>query len=548
MRLTTKLMIALTTIVVTVAVFSGVFTYKSEERQLLKLVAMGADQLSRGIASATWHAMLADRRDDVYQIMETVAAKQGIDRIRMFNRIGNITFSTSEQDRGKAETEQHEVCQSCHAGSTIRLTPALENRIRYYQTGRERRNLAIVTPIYNEPSCSEAACHAHPRELKVLGVLEVGMSLETVDSELASIQTRVGWRVVVEVLAICLFLWLFTRQFVRRPIQELIQGTHAISQMELDRPIRAGRDGSEIAELAHSFDEMRVRLKDAIGEINEFTQNLESKVKDRTRELELAHQKLRHTDRLASLGQLSASVAHEINNPVAGVLNLAMLMQRLLKEDGVPPDRLADFRRYLGQVVQETSRVGRIVSDLLSFSRRSNPHREETDLNAIVMATISLVAHKLRLANVEVVNRVSGDLPHVLCDRSQIQQVVLNLVLNAAEAMQPRGGGRLELDSGTLDNDQVVWLRFADTGEGIAPENVRKIFDPFFTTKPEGKGVGLGLAVSYGIVQAHGGDIEVQSKLGRGTVFTITLPVKVAEPPQSTGGTAEKAFSPEQAA
>src|SRR5512139_3090126 len=155
-------MLALSTIVVTVAVFSGLFTYKSEERQLLKLVEMGADQLSRGIASATWHAMLADRRDDVYQIMETVAAKQGIDRIRMFNRTGEVTFSTHKEDRQEQVSESHEVCQSCHKAGGTRLTPQLENRIRYYKDASDQRNVAIVTPIYNEPSCSEAACHAHP--------------------------------------------------------------------------------------------------------------------------------------------------------------------------------------------------------------------------------------------------------------------------------------------------------------------------------------------------------------------------------------------------
>lgn len=524
MRLTTKLMLSLAAIVVMVAPFSGVAIYKSEERQMLRLVQVGADQLSRGIASATWHSMLADRRDDVYQIMETVAAKQGIDRIRMFNRTGEITFSTNPDDRSREVSEQHEVCQSCHQTAGPRLSPALENRVRYYQAVNGKRNASIVTPIYNEPSCSEAACHAHPKQFKVLGVLEVGMSLDLVDEELAGLQRRIASRVGVEILAICIFVWLFTRHFVQQPIRQLIAGTHTISQMELDQPIEYRKDGSEIAELAQSFDQMRVRLRDAVAEINQFTQRLESKVEERTKELQLAHEKLRQSDRLASLGQLSASVAHEINNPVAGVLNLGMLMQRLLKEDGIPPNRLADFRRYLSQVVQETSRVGRIVSDLLSFSRRSSPHREQTDLHTILSSTLSLVSHKLRLSNIEVETKLQENLPPVLCDRSQIQQVVLNLVLNAAEAMHAHHSGRLLVESG-LAGGRGVWLRITDDGEGISPENLVKIFDPFFTTKPEGKGVGLGLAVSYGIIQAHGGEIDVKSTVGKGTSFTIILPL-----------------------
>ena len=205
--------------------------------------------------------------------------------------------------------------------------------------------------------------------------------------------------------------------------------------MDLDKPIDIVHTSEELDHLARSFNTMRERLRLAMDEINQFTAKLETKVAERTEELRAAHQKLRQTDRLASLGQLAASVAHEINNPISGVLNLAMLMQRILKDDGIPPERIPEFRKYLAQVVQETSRVGRIVSDLLSFSRRSKPQRAEADLNRIVKTTLSLTSHKLKLARCD-----SGDatwrriLPAVRCDSSQIQQVVLNLVLNGAEA------------------------------------------------------------------------------------------------------------------
>jgi two-component system NtrC family sensor kinase len=233
--------------------------------------------------------------------------------------------------------------------------------------------------------------------------------------------------------------------------------------------------------------------------------------------------------RLASLGQLSASVAHEINNPISGVLNLAMLMQRMVKEGGIPRERLGEFRKYLGQVVSETSRVGRIVSDLLAFSRRSKPQRALADLNKIVGMTLSLAQHKLKLSNVEVTTTLEEGLPPAACDASQIQQVVLNLVLNAAEATQGKGVDKRQpgqISIQTFSGGGMVWLRVTDNGEGIPPENLTRIFDPFFTTKSEGKGVGLGLAVSYGIIQAHGGDIEVTSKAGEGSTFTVSLPLE----------------------
>jgi two-component system NtrC family sensor kinase len=201
-----------------------------------------------------------------------------------------------------------------------------------------------------------------------------------------------------------------------------------------------------------------------------------------------------------------------------------MLMQRMLKGDGVPPNRIEEFRKYLTQVTSETTRVGRIVSDLLAFSRRGRPQQAPADLNRIVDATLSLTQHKFRLSNVEVETKLAEELPQVYCDASQIQQVVLNLVLNAAEATQARSVRRVRVETACCEG--TVTLAIADNGEGIPPENLSKVFDPFFTTKSEGKGVGLGLAVSYGIIQAHGGEIEVKSAPGEGTVFTVSLPVQ----------------------
>ena len=261
-------------------------------------------------------------------------------------------------------------------------------------------------------------------------------------------------------------------------------------------------------------------------ELNQFTAKLEAKVEERSQQLRTAHQKLLQSDRLASLGQLAASVAHEINNPVSGVLNLSMLMQRILQDDGVPPGRVAEFRKYLGQISNETSRVGRIVSDLLAFSRRSKPQRAPADLNKLVRTTLGLADHKLKLISAEVVLDLQENLPMVECDSSQIQQVILNLILNGAQAMQSRGGGKLAIRTHLVADGSNVELIVQDTGEGIAPENLSKIFDPFFTTKPEGKGVGLGLAVLYGIVKAHDGEVEVVSRRNEGTTFTVTLPLR----------------------
>jgi two-component system NtrC family sensor kinase len=508
-RLARKLILSITVIVLIVAAVSGLVNVKTEEKQLLNTMLVGADQLSKGITSATWHAMLDDHREAAYQVMQTIALKQGIDRIRMFNSAGHATFSTNSDDH--QETMDFRKLDG-------------KERVDIYRGKDGWRRLDIRTPIYNERSCSQAECHAHPADVKTLGVLDLSLNLQSVDHEVASLQFRVLLVTGVEVTLIAIFIVFFTRRFVGHPIEKLIEGTKAVSQMELDTPLNIGGSSEELDELARSFDVMRDRLRTALAEINQFTQSLESKVEDRTQQLKAAHQKLLQSDRLASLGQLSASVAHEINNPIAGVLNLSMLLQRMLKDDGVPVNRIEEFRKYLTQVTSETTRVGRIVSDLLAFSRRSKPQRAPADLNKIARMTLSLAQHKLKLSNVEVETELAEDLPAVPCDQSQLQQVVLNLLLNAAEATHGKEHGRVVVS--TSASGGYVRLVVADNGEGIAPENLAKIFHPFFTTKPEGKGVGLGLAVSYGIVEAHGGELEVSSQVGEGATFTVSLPLQ----------------------
>jgi two-component system NtrC family sensor kinase len=489
---------------------------------------LGADQLSRSITSATWHAMLDDDRRAAYQIMQVIADKQGVDRIRMYNREGRMVFSTDPHEQPTRATLSSEVCAGCHNQNTV-LDRASENaRVRYAKSPGGVKTINMVAPIYNEPSCSNAACHAHRASTKVLGVVDVALRLDPVQKQTRAMTMQtIGWT-FLDVAIGAAFVILFTKRFVATPIRELIAGTKAVSEMELDRPIRIGaaRRSLEIDELVDSFNGMRERLKVAVAELNDMQSTLELKVDERTQQLKAAQKKLIQSDRLATLGQLAASVAHEINNPISGVLNLSMLLERLMSSGSFPAGREPEFRKYLSMISIETARVGRIVSDLLAFSRRSKPQRAAADLNKLVRTTIGLADHKLKLISAEIVLDLQEDLPSVECDASQIQQVILNLVLNGAQAMQPRGGGKLTIRTRLIAQEESVELSVQDTGEGIAPENLSRIFDPFFTTKADGKGVGLGLAVLYGIVKAHEGEVEVVSQPNHGTTFTVSLPLK----------------------
>ncbi len=522
-KLSQKMIISLTIILLVVGSVSAYMHVKTQQAQLLEAMVLGADRLSGSIASATWHSMLADQREAAYGIMQTIALKQGINRIRIFNKEGRIMFSTSRADTGQVDKDA-EACSMCHSSLTPLVKVDAPSRARVFRGADGNRTLGMVTPIYNEPSCSDADCHAHPRSMTVLGVVDVSMDLRHIDDEVDGVRLRVFLITSSLVILMSIFIVLFTRHFVDAPIKKLIEGTRAVSAMDLDTPV-AIDSSEELGELGLSFDAMRQRLKGALAENARFMQELETKVEERTRQLNVANRKLLQTDRMASLGQLAASVAHEINNPLSGVLNLSMLLQRIVKDTGIPPDRLPEFRRYLAQVVQETARVGRLVQDLLAFSRRSKPQQTSIDLNALVSTTINLLDHKLKLMNVTAELHLDPQLPRIWCDGSQMQQVLINLIMNAAEAAQVKPEGRISVSTRLNSEAGELVLAVTDNGDGIPPEYRARIFEPFFTTKGEGKGVGLGLAVVYGIVEAHRGSIDVESDNGAGTTFTVLLPL-----------------------
>jgi len=525
-KLSSKLILSLTILIVVMSCVRGYLNFRTEKTQLVGTMVLGADQLSRSITSATWHAMLDDDRKAAYEIMRVIADKQGVDRIRMFNREGRLVFSTDAQEPPVPASRSSEVCVGCHSKGPIRDKLTEEQRVRYVKSPEGVKTINMVTPIYNEASCSNASCHAHQASTRVLGVVDVALRLDPVEASLRAVMMQAVLTTTLTVAIGAAFVILFTRRFVDTPIHQLIAGTKTVSAMKLDRPIEITRRSQELDELVDSFNVMRERLQSAVAELNDMQQTLENKVEERTTQLQAAQRKLVQSDRLASLGQLAASVAHEINNPVAGVLNLSTLLERLMASGAYPPGREAEFRKYLGMISTETARVGRIVSDLLAFSRSSKPRRAPADLNSLVRTTLNLVGHKLKLVNGEAVLHLQDDLPPVECDSSQIQQVILNLLMNGAQAMQSCGGGTLTIQTRLLPDGNNVELSVQDTGEGIAPENLSKIFDPFFTTKAEGKGVGLGLAVLYGIVEAHDGEVDVKSKRNQGATFTITLPLK----------------------
>jgi two-component system NtrC family sensor kinase len=311
---------------------------------------------------------------------------------------------------------------------------------------------------------------------------------------------------------------------ITRPIGEMVAATHNIIAGRFDQEVHSDSP-TEIALLAESFNAMLQSLRQMRGDLEEWGRTLEEKVRQRTEELVAMQARVAQSERLASLGMLAAGVAHEVNNPLGGILALTGLTVEDMAEDD--PNR-----ENLEEVIRQTERCRDIVKGLLDFSRQSKSHTELVDLNKVLEDTLFLITKQALFFNIKLVQNLAPDLPRVMADGSQFQQVFMNILMNAVQAMEERGAITIVTRRGTPD---CVEVAISDTGQGIPPDQIDRIFDPFFTTKASGKGTGLGLSIAYGIVTTHGGSISVRSEVGKGSTFTIRMPI-AAEMDQETEG------------
>ena len=260
-----------------------------------------------------------------------------------------------------------------------------------------------------------------------------------------------------------------------------------------------------------------IKSDDEIGDLGNVFNFMVDSISERDRKIkEFAQAKIAEAERLAMIGQLAAGVAHEINNPLTGILLYCNLILKDISEDD--PKR-ASFEK----INNEAERCRKIVKGLLDFSRQTEPEMKSVAINIIIDESLALVKNQPLFLNIDINKTLDPSLPMVNADPSQIQQVFMNIILNAVEAME--GKGELTIITGLTDNKKYVFASFADTGYGITEKNVQKIFDPFFTTKETGHGTGLGLSISYGIVKKHNGEIDVKSELNKGTTFIVKLPI-----------------------
>ncbi|MBM4168484.1 MAG: HAMP domain-containing protein [Ignavibacteria bacterium] len=505
------------TIVVTV-----INTQWQSQRYMESMVG-SAFRASDIIKRSTHYSMLLNRREDIYQIITTVGTEPGIHGIRVYDKRGTVTFSTDSAEVGTRVDMSAEACNACHGVGTPPLSPNPDELTRVFKSPKGYRVLGMITPIYNESSCSSAACHAHPATQTVLGVLDVMLPLDEIDALLVESTHMHYLSSFILVAAVALVSGIFIWFLVNIPVRNLTLGTQEIIKGNLSYRIRV-RSKDEVGALARSFNQMSQELQRAQEEILEWTQTLEHRVAQKTEELQRAQHHMIHVEKMASLGKLAATVAHELNNPLEGILTYAKLLKKKIHGFPLPEEKSTEIQTELSLIADESSRCGSIVKNLLLFARRDRGQMTKVSLQSIVERSLRLIDHHLKMNRVALERELSDQPIMLYCDPEQIEQALLALEINAVEAMAE--GGTLKIQAALSDDARNALLRIADNGVGIAKENLEHIFEPFFSTKESGKATGLGLAVVFGIVERHRGTIAVESNIGVGTTFTMTLPIQ----------------------
>jgi len=502
----------------------GVFAYvnlNNQRKHLLDEAILGGKQLSGTLTRGLRFDMLHNYREALYNSIESIGAQEGIEKIRIFNKEGSIMFSSDKEEMGQMVNKRAEACYACHAVDKPLERLAIPERSRIFRAERHRV-LGIITPIYNEPDCYNAACHYHPRDRRVLGVLDISLSLAATDKRIQGIKGTTILLAAITILAVSIIIGLFIQRAVHRPVKELVAGTTRVAAGDFNQVISSPSE-DEIGQLAESFNTMTQRLKKADKEIKDLIKNLEKKVAKRTNELKVVQYQLLQSEKLASIGKLAATIAHEINNPLNGILTYTKLIERKLADGTIKKTEIPKFLSYLGIMERETERCSTIVRNLLDFARQREPSlKSDVDINEVLEEALSLLANQIALQEVTLEKRFD-QLPHIMADPMQLRQVFLNVILNACEAMH--NGGIVTVSTACSNKrKKAVRVEIADNGVGIEEKDLSKIFDPFFTSKE--KGTGLGLSVVYGIINSHQGTIQVKSTLGKGTTVTITLPTE----------------------
>ncbi|MFC2115886.1 sensor histidine kinase [Bacteroidota bacterium] len=476
------------------------------------------------VEGALYEHMLENNKLTLRKTLDIINRMPGIEDVNMYDSQDNLAYSSFPDD---SIVHQNPNCKDCHANINT-MFPKTEKSFRIINMDSEcemtekehdYRLLLIKSPIFNEVSCYTNACHAHQESEEVLGSLVIRIPLEELDANL----NKSLLFALLTTLILVVFLMIFTRRKIKKPLNEIIKASMAVSRGDKSTRLDIRSDQlNDVRMVSTAFNEMLDNLQSATEELQNWSQQLEYKVQKKSEELSEMQNELIHIERIASLGKLSSSVAHEINNPLAGVLTYTKLVHKHLRKFDLEEEEKASMLRYLKVIEEETKRCGDIVKGLLDFSRTDQHDFKTCHMHRLLKETYTLIDHQMKIESINFLSDFSATKDLVLCSGNQIKQACIAILLNASEAVYENGV--IQIKTSNTDEDHIK-LEITDNGVGIAPEDIPHVFEPFYSTKEKASGIGLGLAIVHGIVQSHQGKLELESELGKGTTISILLPV-----------------------
>ena len=430
------ILVILGPMVVVMAVYVSITTRTTSDEWMQNL-EMGATRMSEVIEAATHYGMLQNRKEDVHHAIRRIAQAPDVDGIRIYDKEGMILFSADEAEIGQRVDMQAEACVICHESAEPLQSASTDVRTRVFRNADGERILGLINPIRNSTECSSADCHASPESQTILGVLDVKLSMAHSDESLRATQREVAVAALVMALLIAAASVLFIYRLVRVPVGHLISGTRRIARGDLDTRIEVKTE-NQLGQLASAFNKMTDDLRLARQEITEWSQTLEERIREKTDELGRAQQQIVQMEKLSSLGKMAATVAHELNNPLSGILTYAKLTSRELIEANAGQE-FDELLRYQTLIQKESSRCGDVVRNLLLFSRSSGYELAEHSARMIIERALMLMQHHLEMTGIRLVTDLGDEDDTITCDENQVQQALVALFVNAVEAI-PDGG------------------------------------------------------------------------------------------------------------
>jgi two-component system NtrC family sensor kinase len=491
---------------------------------------LGSENIAEAILLSLDRDMRVNEREGVEEIIAAFSQHDDIEYIRIFNKDGEITFSSRPSEVGETVDTDAPACAHCHADDQHTgkdLTS--ENRARIFEDSAGHAVLGAIHVIPNGEGCAGADCHATAAEQSVLGILDVGMSLASEQARLAAATRKAVIISFGAALLIVLVLFLVIRYSVRKPLQRMAVLTRKIADGGRGRFASEG-GAREIAHLSASFNQMIESLGSSKQQLEELARTLEQQVQTEAEQLRQAQYQVIQAEKLSSVGLVAAGIAHELNSPLMAIVTFSHLVRST-----VPPDSQAS--EDLRMIEREANRCAVIIRQLLDYSRKQTqePETRPCSVDSIIQNALQLLKVEQKNIGVDVQISVAPELPEVEANEQQLMQVFMNLMLNALQAMPVGGVLRItadeversvyhRIDLPPHSSPELVRVVVRDTGTGIKRQDMGRVFDPFFTTKPVGKGSGLGLSVSLGLVQRYHGTILVDSDGASWTEFTVLLP------------------------